>query len=92
MKYTIVISEGCRAFYTEINGKNWSGEYEPTLMTEKEKDDFIDYLLLKLKEGVKEGCIDIDTLVKHFEEDSIEHDDYVCEDCGDTVTRYIWKL
>lgn len=69
MNYKIVISEGCTAFYTEINGKMWSTEYEPAQMSLDEKNQFIDYLLSKLKEGVMEGCIDVDTLIKHLVED-----------------------
>lgn len=92
MNYKIIISEGCTAFYTEINGKMWSTEYEPAQMSLEEKNQFIDHLLSKLKEGVLEGSIDVDSIIKHLVEDDVEYDDHVCDQCGDTVTRYIWNI
>lgn len=91
-KYNIVIGEGCTAFYTEINGKTIGGEYEPTRMTDEEVDEFIDYLLNKVKEGIKEHTICIDDLIKIFQYDDWECDKYPCDQCGDSASRTIWNI
>lgn len=91
-KYNIVIGEGCTAFYTEVNGKTIGGEYEPTRMTDEEVDEFVDYLLEKVKEGIKENTICIDDLIRIFQYDEWETDEGYCETCGDSTSRTIWNL
>ena len=91
-KYNIIISEGCTAFYTEVNGKTIGGEHEPTRMTDDEIDEFIDYLLVKVKEGIKNQEISIDSLIRAFQYDDWESDDEPCEQCFDTVHRTIWNI
>lgn len=91
-KYNIVISEGCTAFYTEVNGKTIGGSYEPTRLPEEDENELVDYLLLKVKEGISESTIDLNQLIGLFQYDECEHDDYACEQCGDTVTRTIYNI
>lgn len=91
-KYNIIISEGCTSFYTEVNGKLTSGEYEPTTMTREEIDGFVDYLLGKVKEGINDQTIQLDDLIKLFQYDDMEYDEHSCEQCGDTVLRTIWNI
>lgn len=91
-KYKVIISEGCTAFYTEINEKIIGGEYEPTRMSDEEVDEFVDYLCEKFKQDLKEGTVIMDDLIKCFQYDETEYDDYSCEQCGDTVSRTIWNL
>ena len=91
-KYNIVISEGCTAFYTEVNGKIVGGSYEPTRLSEEEENELVDYLLLKVKEGISESTIDLNQLIGLFQYDESEYDDRVCDQCGDTVTRTIYNI
>lgn len=92
MKYKITISEGCTAFYTEINDKIVGGEYEPTRFPEEEIDELIDYLCERFKEEYKQGTVQLDDLIKCFQPDSWHHDTESCEQCGDTVSTETWEL
>jgi hypothetical protein len=91
-KYNIIISEGCTAFYTDVNGKTVGGSYEPTRLTEKEETELIDYLLSKVKEGIVENTISLDSLIGLFQPDDYEMDSDSCEQCGDTVSRTIYNI
>lgn len=90
MKYNITISEGCTAFYTEVNGKFTCGEGD--VMSMEEIDELVDYLCTKFKAELRDGTVALDNLIKCFQEDDHEYDDYSCDQCGDTVSRTIWKL
>jgi hypothetical protein len=92
MKYRVTISEGCTAFYTEINEKIVGGEYEPTCLTDEEVDEFVDYLCKKFKTELKEGTVILDDLIKCFQSDRNETDEHDCEQCGDTVSRTVWEF
>lgn len=79
----IEISRGCTAFYNEIDGKNmyeYSGEALQTV-------------LLTICSKIEDHQRLIDTLcvlTEHLGE--FESDDEPCEQCGDTVYRYILEL
>jgi len=92
MKYEVVKSEGCMSFGTTVNGKDWSGEYEPTLMTESEKEEFVDFLLEEFKRQLKNNTVSIDELLGCFQYDSCEEEDSYCETCGDSVSETTWKF
>jgi hypothetical protein len=92
MKYKITISEGCTAFYTEINGKIVGGEDPRYSFTEKETDELIDYLCEKFKEEYKQGTVQLDDLIKCFQPDSWHYDDESCDQCGDNVSSQTWEL
>ena len=92
MKYTVTISEGCTAFYTEINEKIVGGEYKPTCLTEEETDEFVDYLCEKFKEELKQGSTRLDDLIKCFQPDSWESENSSCDQCGDTVHKTVWEF
>ncbi len=77
MKYKITISEGCTAFYTEINGKFVGGE-----------DPRYDFF----KEERKQCTVQLDDLIKCFQPDSWHYDDESCDQCGDTVSTQTWEL
>ena len=79
----IIISEGCTAFYTTFDGID---------STEIDLEKTLDYLLTKAKEGVLDGTIQLDSLVRIFQYSDYENDNYVCDDCGDTVNRTIWEI
>jgi hypothetical protein len=92
VKYKITISEGCTAFYTEINEKIVGGEYEPTCFADEEIDELIDYLCERFKEERKQGTVLLDDLIKCFQADSWHYDDESCDQCGDTVSTKTWEL
>lgn len=92
MKYKVTISEGCTAFYTEINGKIVGGEYEPTCLTNEEIDDFIDYLCEQFKKELRQSTVSLNDLIQCFQPDSWESDKNSCEQCGDTVHRKDWEF
>ena len=91
-KYTITISEGCTAFYTEINGKTLGGEYEPTSFPDDEIDELVDYLCEKFKQSLKESTVQLDDLIRCFQPDSWHYDDRSCDCCGDTVSTRTWHI
>jgi len=90
MKYEVVKSEGCLAFGLTVNGKDWSGDYEPNLMSESEKEEFVDYLLQEFKRQLKDNTVSIDELVGVFQYDSWEQEPGYCETCGDSVSTTTW--
>jgi len=86
VKYKIVISEGCTAFWTKINDKLIED------LSKEEHEEFIDYLLKKLKEGIYDNTISLDSVIKNFQYSDWEHDSRSCDQCGDTVDKTIWKI
>jgi hypothetical protein len=91
MKYKIVISEGCTANAIVFNGKDWVGEYEPMLMSESEKNDAVEFLLEKIREGLKDGTVVINELVQCFLPDKTEWSER-CDQCGDSVVAKTWEF
>jgi hypothetical protein len=85
-KYEIVISEGCTAFYTSVNGKMVED------MAEKEYDQFVDYLLQEFKAKLKDSTVSLNDLIKCFQSDDWKYDDTACDQCGDSVTEVIWRI
>lgn len=90
-KYKIIISEGCTSFYTEVNGKLTSGEGSD-VMDDNEKKEFLEYLLSKIREGVEECSIDLNSVINLFQYDDWERDNHPCDQCGDSVSRTIWNI
>lgn len=82
----IKIAEGCTAYCTLVDDKR----------IDQMKDDeiraFIDYLLLKVKEGIMDGTISFNRLIELFQYDKYEEAEHTCEQCGDTVTTTTWNL
>jgi hypothetical protein len=85
-RYTIVETTGCTAFNFTINDKILS-DY-----TSNELDDILNYLFIKVKEGLKENTILYEDVVKLFQPDDWDHDPNVCEQCGDTVSTTTWII
>ena len=85
-KYKIVETTGCTAFDFTVNGKSIS-DYN-----NNELDHILDYLLLKVKESVKDNTILFENVVHLFQYDDYEYDDYVCGQCGDTVSTTTWNI
>lgn len=85
-RYKIEISEGCTAYYTLVN------DVDIKDLSERQKTDFIDYLLQKLREGVADNTVSINTLIQAFQFDEYHYDRESCDQCGDTVSRTIWNI
>ena len=85
-KYKIVETTGCTAFNFTINDKTLS-EY-----TNSELDGILDYLFVKVKEGLKQNTILYEDVVKLFQPDDWTHDPEPCDQCGDTVSTTTWNI
>lgn len=85
-KYKFVETTGCTAFDFSANGNSLSE------LTDAERSEILDYLLLKIKEGVQERAILLENVVQLFQYDDYEHDPNICEQCGDTVTTTTWNI
>jgi len=86
MKYRIVKTEGCVAFGLKINDKDIND------FTEKEKEEFIDYLLATVKEHIRNNHASIESLIGILQYDDFETDSHVCDQCGDSVSKTIWEI
>jgi hypothetical protein len=58
----------------------------------KEYDEMLNYLFLKIKEGISEQTILLENVVQLFQYDDYEYDPHVCEQCGDTVSTTTWNV
>jgi hypothetical protein len=85
-KYKISETTGCTAFDFSINEKSIS-EYK-----DEELNQILDYLFIKVKDGISENTIQFCDVVKLFQPDDWEHDPDVCEQCGDTVSTTTWNI
>jgi hypothetical protein len=85
-KYKFVETTGCTAFDFSANDESLSE------LTDEERNKILDYLLLKIKEGVQEQAILLENVVQLFQYDDYEHDPNVCEQCGDTVSTTTWNI
>jgi hypothetical protein len=85
-KYKIEIVEGCTAFDTIVNGVSIVD------IPENEKEEIVNYLIDQLKESYKRGEVTLESLIQNFQYDDYERDDYVCEQCGDTVSTTIYNI
>ena len=85
-KYKFEEVTGCTAFNFLVNGKSLSD------ITENDQDEILDYLIIKIKEGIKENAIQFQNVVQLFQYDDYEYDDHVCGQCGDTVSTTIWNI
>ena len=85
-KYKIVETTGCTAFDFSINNKSIS-EY-----TKEELDEILDYLFLKVKDGIKDNTLQFQDVVYLFQYDDYEHDPEKCEQCFDTIQTTTWNI
>lgn len=88
MKTTYKFEEvtGCTAFDFLVNGKSLSD------IAQNEQDEILEYLFLKVKEGIKDNTIQFQSVVQLFQYDDYEYDDHVCGQCGDTVSTTTWNI
>jgi hypothetical protein len=92
-KYTIVYDEtSCYGWGFDINGVWRSEEVEKGVKQPEEDDELLDYLLLKLKEGIKRGTCSFKDLVECFQSDDTVFGDDSCEQCGHSGHKTTWKI
>lgn len=92
-KYVIEYNEqSCYNWGFSINGVWRSGEVEEGVKQPEEDDELLDYLLLKLKEGIKGNTCSFQSLVECFQYDDYEYDKDSCEQCGHSGSKTIWKI
>lgn len=85
-KYNIVISEGCTAFYTKINDVHVED------MTKEQQEEFLNYLTLKIKEGILDNTIQLNSIIECFQYHDYESNGKMCEQCGDSVSKTYWEI
>lgn len=85
-KYKIVETTGCTAFDLSINDRSISD------IPNDEQEKILDYLIIKIKEGIKDNTIQFQSVVQLFQYDDYEYDDHVCGQCGDTVSTTTWNI
>ena len=85
-KYKFVETTGCTAFNFTVNEKQFSE------VSEHEYNEMLDYLFVKIKEGINEQTILLEDVVKLFQYDDYEHDPEPCDQCFDTVSWTTWNI
>lgn len=85
-KYKFVETTGCTAFDFTVNDKAFSE------LSEQEYNEMLDYLFVKIKEGINEQTILLEDVVKMFQYDDYEYDPHICEQCGDSVSTTTWNI
>ena len=85
-KYKFEEVTGCTAFDFVVNDTSLS------VLSNEKIDEILDYLFVKIKEGIKENSISLESVVQLFQYDDYEYDDHVCESCGDTVSTTTWNI
>jgi len=92
-KYKIVYDEmSCYNWGYSINDVWRSVELESGVKTLEEDDELLDYLLLKLKEGIKRGTCSFKDLIECFQYDDYESSKDYCETCGHHGGRTTWNI
>jgi hypothetical protein len=85
-KYKFEQVTGCTAFNFYINE-------EPVSDIPPEKqEEILDYILIKIKEGIRQNSISFESIIELFQYDDYECDDYKCEQCGDNICTTTWNI
>ena len=85
-KYKFEEVTGCTAFNFYINEEPIS-----EIPIEKQ-EEILDYLFVKIREGIKENSISFQDVVKLFQYDDYESDPEPCSSRYDTVEKMTWKI
>jgi hypothetical protein len=85
-KYKFVETTGCTAFNFTVNDKQFSE------LSDHEYNEMLNYLFVKIKEGIGEQATLLEDVVKLFQPDDWEHDPNICEQCGDSVSTTTWNI
>jgi hypothetical protein len=85
-KYKFIETTGCTAFDFTVNNRSFSE------LSKEEYNEMLDYLFVKVREGLSEQTILLENVVHLFQYDDYEHDPSICEQCGDTVSTTTWNI
>lgn len=85
-KYKFVETTGCTAFNFTVNDREFRE------LTNEEYDEMLQYLFVKIKEGLGNQTILLENVVQLFQYDDYEHDPEQCSQCGDTVSTTTWNI
>ncbi len=85
-KYKFEEVTGCTAFNFYVNEEPIS-----EIPIEKQ-EEILDYLFVKIKEGVRGNTISFQDVVQLFQYDDYECDPEPCSSCYDTVEKMTWKI
>jgi hypothetical protein len=85
-KYKFEEVTGCTAFDFVVNDTSLS------VLSNEEIDEILDYLFVKVKEGINDNTILFPDVVKLFQYDDYESDPNICETCGDCRSSMTWKI
>ena len=85
-KYKFEEVTGCTAFNFYVN------EEPISEISIEKQEEILDYLFVKIKEGVRGNTISFQDVVQLFQYDDYEHDPEPCSSCYDTVEKMIWKI
>lgn len=85
-KYKFVETTGCTAFDFSVNDHAFSD------MSDNEYNEMLEYLFVKIKEGLKENTILLRDVVELFQYDDYESDPEPCPQCFDTISATTWNI
>jgi hypothetical protein len=85
-KYKFVETTGCTAFDFVVN------ETSLSVLSKEEINEILDYLFVKVKEGINNNTILFPDVVKLFQYDEYEHDPEPCSSCYDTISWTTWNI
>lgn len=79
-------TEGCTAYGWRIDGKRLQD------FSEEESEKILDYLIVKLKERIKDRNMCLTDLVQIFHYDDYDYDPIACDQCGDSISTTTWEI
>jgi hypothetical protein len=85
-KYKFIETTGCTAFNFSVNEKSLSE------LSHEELDKILDYLFVKVKEGINDNTILFPDVVKLFQPDDWHYGTETCETCGDSIDDMTWNI
>ena len=85
-KYKFIETTGCTAFNFTVNDKSISE------MSNEELDKILDYLFVKVKEGIANNTILFTDVVDLFQPNDWHYGTENCETCGDSISDTTWYI
>lgn len=85
-KYKFEEVTGCTAFNFYVNEEPLSD------VSLEKQEEILDYLFVKIKEGIRDNTISFQNVVQIFQYDDYEYDPNQCETCGDYISSTTWNI
>ena len=82
----IVITEGCTAFDTKIDGISTSD------MSKEQLEKAVEIIVQNIRKGIWENTSSLNSAINIMEYDEYKNDNCYCEQCGDSVSTTIWNI